>query len=220
MSKDTSKTNRLNELINFFADGNKTKFANILGITPQGLNSWLSRGTYDIELIYSKCERISADWLLTGRGNMLRSEAPVDKPEAVMSYDQQRGVPYYAVDFLGGFDFVYNQQQSVPNAHIIFPQFNRAECWVDISGNSMEPLISNGDLIALRKVEDWQSNILYGEVYAIVTDQYRTVKRIRRSQLPDHIRLVPENPEYDAQDIASASVLAVFAVLGCAKRIS
>ena len=202
---------RLSLIINELYKGNKRSFSKQIGVSPTVIENVMGtrQGKPSFDVLEKICSNanISPEWLLTGNGDMLRGGQA--KPGAVMSYDEKSGVPYYAVDFIGGFDFVLNSQQATPDARIVFPQFNRAECWV----------ISSGDLIALRRIEDWQDNILYGEVYAIVTDQYRTVKRIRRSALPDHIRLVPENPEYDAQDIASSAVVAVFAVLGCAKRI-
>lgn len=145
---------------------------------------------------------------------MLKSDQP-----AVKEYSNSAGVPYYSVDFLAGFDLVMNDQTAKPDGYISFPHIRGAQYWVDISGKSMSPLIDPGDVIALRKVEDWTVNILYGEVYALVTDQYRTVKRIRKSDRQGWIRLVPENPDYDPQDIPATSVLAVFQVLGCAKKI-
>ena len=137
---------------------------------------------------------------------------------AVKAYSNG-GVPYYAVDFLAGFDLVINDQTSVPDGFISFPHIRGAQAWVDISGKSMSPLIDPGDVIAIKHVEDWQTNILYGEVYALVTEQYRTVKRIRKSDREGWIRLVPENPDYDPQDIPIASVVALYQVLGCAKKI-
>ena len=65
-----TKKERLEFLIKHFADGKKTKFAEMLGISAQGLSSWLSRGTYDIELVYAKCEGVSAEWLMTGEGEI------------------------------------------------------------------------------------------------------------------------------------------------------
>lgn len=129
------------------------------------------------------------------------------------------GVPYYAVDFLAGFDLVINDQTAVPDGFISFPHIRGAQAWVDISGKSMSPLIDPGDVIAIKHIDDWQTNILYGEVYALVTEQYRTVKRIRKSDREGWIRLVPENPDYDAQDIPVSSVVALYQVLGCAKKI-
>ena len=84
----------------------------------------------------------------------------------------------------------------------------------------MEPLISHGDMIALKKIEDWPNYILYGEVYGIVTSEYRTVKKVRKSvKGEDYLRLVPVNPEFDEQDIPKSIVRGVFQIIGCAKRI-
>lgn len=148
---------------------------------------------------------------------MFRKDNATEGPKPV-EY-QAKGAPYYAVDFIGGFDLVMNDQTAVPAAFVSFPVFRDAECWVDISGKSMEPLISSGDIIALKHVEDWPTNILYGEVYALVTRQYRTVKRVRKSAQEGYLRLVPENPDYDQQDIPMSAVIAVYQVLGAAKKI-
>lgn len=67
------RVDMLEKLIIHFTDGNKSQFANMLGIRPQTINSWESRNTFDAELIYSKCEIISGDWLLSGQGEMLKS---------------------------------------------------------------------------------------------------------------------------------------------------
>lgn len=53
---------------------NKT-FADFLEIKPTTLAMWYSRNTYDIELIFKKCKQIDANWLLTGEGDMLKSES-------------------------------------------------------------------------------------------------------------------------------------------------
>lgn len=65
----------LEQLIMHYEEGNKTRFARRLGISPQGVSTWLSRGTIDYELIYAKCENINADWLLSGEGTMLRADS-------------------------------------------------------------------------------------------------------------------------------------------------
>ena len=77
------KTLILNEIINHLFDGSKSKFAKKLGVTPQTVSSWLSRNTFDIELIYAKCEVLSADWLLTGAGSMFKKETPLKQIENV-----------------------------------------------------------------------------------------------------------------------------------------
>lgn len=62
----------LEKLILYYTNGNKAKFAAMLGIKPQTLSMWLSRDSFDSELIFAKCDGVSAEWLMTGEGEMLR----------------------------------------------------------------------------------------------------------------------------------------------------
>jgi len=130
------------------------------------------------------------------------------------------GVPYYDVDFKSGFDIVENDQTLLPAHFINFPHYSKADCWVNVTGHSMEPLINHGDIIAIRKLEDWNTYILPGEIYAIVTDEYRTIKYVRVSEKGDeYLRLVPENKNYDEKNIPKKIVRSVYQLLGCAKKI-
>jgi len=63
----------LNNLQNYLNFKKDVDFAEFLGIKPQTLFSWKKRNTFDVDLIYAKCNEISADWLLTGKGEMLRN---------------------------------------------------------------------------------------------------------------------------------------------------
>lgn len=51
-----------------------TDFALFLGIKQTTLAMWYKRKTFDIELIFKKCEWLNAEWLLTGKGSMLKKE--------------------------------------------------------------------------------------------------------------------------------------------------
>lgn len=63
----------LNEIKNHLGLKKDSEFARFLGIKPQTLSSWYSRNTYDVDLLYAKCEFLNAHWLLTGTGKMLKS---------------------------------------------------------------------------------------------------------------------------------------------------
>jgi len=73
-SQMMTKKDRILSLIDHYSGGNKSEFARMLGVSPQAINTWISRNTFDIDVVYAKCEYISADWLLTGEGEMLRKE--------------------------------------------------------------------------------------------------------------------------------------------------
>ncbi|MFI2744568.1 helix-turn-helix domain-containing protein [Zhouia sp. PK063] len=49
-----------------------SKFAALLGITPQTFSNWKSRKYFDAELVYAKCKDINPAWLLSGEGEMVR----------------------------------------------------------------------------------------------------------------------------------------------------
>ena len=68
-----TKKERLEAIITHYCDGKPTVFAKYIGVAPSTISSWLARDTFDYELLFAKCEQISPDWLLTGKGDMLRS---------------------------------------------------------------------------------------------------------------------------------------------------
>lgn len=165
-------------------------------------------------------------WLLAGVGEMYRpgfgpggeKGAAGNAPAVKKSYTDGR--PYFNVDFQGGFDFLVNDQTATPDYLISFPPFNHKDVvWCNISGHSMEPEISNGDIICLQPVEGWQDVIIYGDIYAIVTTTgLRTVKRLRRGPQPGTVTLRPTNPDYDEQDIPLDKISHLFKVLTALKR--
>lgn len=214
------KNERLERLVEYYGNGNKSHFAKILGVKAQTINTWLSRNTYDTELIFAKCDNINASWLLTGEGNMLRTES--EKEEKLPSVNQTyEGSPYFNVDFIGGFDVIVNDQTRNPDFYINYPPYNQeGVVWCNLTGHSMEPEISNGDIIALREVTTPIQYLPAGEIYGIVTAEYRTVKRVRLSQKEGFVRLIPSNKseEFCEQEIPISMILKVYAVLGSIRK--
>ena len=168
-----------------------------------------------IDKISKSYPELNTNWLLTGEGGML-----LDSIDSVPQKSFTNGVPYYNVDFIGGFDIVLNDQTAKPEYLIDFKKYNEATCWCNVTGHSMEPEITHGDIIALKKIED-KSFLPLGEVYAIVTTNgMRTIKRLGPSSDPKCYTLVPTNksPEYGIQELPK-DIEHIFQVLGCMKRL-
>ncbi|WP_042370502.1 LexA family transcriptional regulator [Bacteroides neonati] len=195
-------------------------FAECIGVKQQTLYNYIAKNrepSYSvIEKIAKLCTDINIEWLITGEGSMFKSE----EPSPIVSYSAGR--PYYNVDFIGGFDLILNDQSINPEYNIDFPPYNKdGVMWCNLTGHSMEPEINHGDMMAIKKVNESNINYLpFGEVYAIVTDDYRTVKRMSKSEKEGFIKLIPSNPspEYAAQDIPISMIKAIFQVLVNVKR--
>lgn len=165
-----------------------------------------------IQIIVENYPQYSPEWLLTGKGNMLKGKESAAEISSIVSYDLKVGQPYYDVDFLGGFSEVYNSQVSLPEHNIIVPGFDRANLWCNVTGHSMEPQISHGDIIALRPCTI--ADIQFGEIYAVVLDTIRTIKILRKGSSKDFLRYVPINPNFDEQEFAVSRIINVFEVIG------
>lgn len=213
---------RISTIVEKFGNGKNTVFASLIGVSEANVRSY-KNGVMPKADFLEKIARsfdININWLLTGEGNMLRTES--EKEEKLPSVNQTyEGAPYFNVDFIGGFDVIVNDQTRNPDFYINYPPYNQeGVVWCNLTGHSMEPEISNGDIIALREVTTPIQYLPAGEIYGIVTEEYRTVKRVRLSQKEGFVRLIPSNKseEFCEQEIPISMILKVYAVLGSIRK--
>ena len=202
-------------------------------VTQQKLtNAKNGRNTISTDIVMELSrlyKQVNPDYILIGEGPMFLTDSDnnnqvtdIQVVDNAPTISYSKGKPYYDVDFLGGFDIVLNDQTINPEYLIDFKKYDDADCWCNVSGHSMEPLISNGDIIAIKQLHDWREFLLYGEVYGIVTKDMRTVKLVTKSPKgDDYLHLVPVNKseEYQPQDIPVKLITHVFQVLGCMKKL-
>lgn len=182
------------------------------GVTRGVLNQNNGISEENIARFLAYAPDVNVEWLITGRGSMMG-----DNEKELTTQNINDGAPYYDVDFIGGFDEVFNDQTVNPELSITNGICPRAQLWCNITGHSMEPTISNGDIIALRQCS--VQDIQYGEIYAVVMDSFRTVKMLRRSETPGMIRFVPVNTaDFDPQDFPVKRILKIYEVVGCLRR--
>lgn len=164
---------------------------------------------------------VNIEWLLTSKGSMIKdgstdiqiSNDTTTSSMPTTSMNPGIGTPYYDVDFIGGFDEVFNSQVNIPATNIVIRGFEKASLWCNVTGHSMEPKINHGDIIALHQCT--LNDIQYGEIYAVVLDTIRTIKILRRSPNPDKLRFIPINTnDYDEQEFDKSRIINVFEVIG------
>ena len=185
----------------------------------KGKNIYSQPGGEMLVKILTLYPKLSADWLLTGEGSMLKTTHDDSSAELkpIVSYDPSIGIPYYDVDFAAGFDLMFNDQTVNPTANIVVYGFEKAKIWCNVTGDSMYPKICHGDMIALRECRP--DDVLYGEIYAVVLDNIRTVKILRKAKDPTMLRFIPINTErYDEQEFEKSRIIRIFEVLGNISR--
>lgn len=208
---------RIKEICDKIFNGNLSQMAKATYISRTTLISIIgeqqSSPGYDVlrKIVEMSTADINETWLLTGEGEMIVD----NKTKAVVNFSE--GVPYYDEDFLLGFDEIGTPSSENPEYLIRMPGYEKATLWCNASGHSMEPEINNGDIIALKRVEDF-SFLPFGDVYGfITTNGLRTIKRLGRSAREGYYRLVPTNKDYDEQEIPISKIALVYRVMGTMK---
>lgn len=215
---------RISQLVDKYGDGKNTVFASLIGSNEANVRGYRNNTMpkYDFLEKIAKCFDINLKWLLTGEGSMFdvyKSYNNSNTQNLTIINQDYKGSPYYNVDFIGGFDLLMNDQTINPDFYINYPPYNKdGVVWVNLTGRSMEPELSNGDIIALKPMNTPIQYLPTKEIYAIVTEEWRTVKRIELSDRDGFIRLLPSNPEYKAQEIPISMITRVYAVLGSIRK--
>lgn len=153
----------------------------------------------------------SKKWLLTGEGEMWNTTGNTENGISTITVDAihpntTAGAKIYDIDVTAG-DIA--RERMFANEHIIgsinIPTVHPDCCIVRVSGDSMSPVIGNGDLIAIREIRN-KNLIFWGHIYVIVLDDYRMVKYIRRHPDPSQVILRSENPQYDDIEVAKSDI--------------
>lgn len=223
-----TKKERLEALIAHYSEGKPTRFAKYIGVAPSTVSTWLARDSFDYDLLFAKCEMVSPDWLLTGKGKMLKSDT--DKPvEAYKTFakpskssNRQKGIPLIPIEAVAGFpaadsDGVYLEDCD----HYAIPEFEAkgANFLIRVSGDSMLPLYNNGDIIACRKISD----ILFfqwGGIYVLDTSQGALVKRVEECEKDDDcILCVSENPRFKPFQLPKSDIRSLSTIIGLVRLV-
>lgn len=218
-----TKKERLEALIAHYCEGKPTRFAKYIGVAPSTISTWLARDTFDYDLLFAKCENISAEWLLTGEGDMLKSKHseepkvevnPIHQPRGTEKKEETQLVYLYDFEASAGLRSLFDNNRHNIIDTIKIPNLPKCDGAIHIVGDSMYPLLKSGDIILYKQVSADIQNILYGEMYLLSYDvdgeDYIVVKYIRKSEQGEpFVSLCSENPMYSPRDIDFSRVSAL-----------
>ena len=214
--------------------GTQSRFSEKIGIDSSNLSKHLSG---HLPITHTLINRIvvemgvSKDWLWFGTGTpfsegssnnngmlgVTRFDIPVGdgnrRSRVQQISERPSGVPVYDIDVTAGnynLDQMFTVDQII--GYINLPRLSHDTLLVHVSGDSMEPEIANGGYIAIRPVENFDA-ILYGQIYVVVTEDFRRVKYLRRDPSnPNRVVLHSANPNYDDIDIDKTQIKKLFRV--------
>ena len=151
---------RFEEIINSLYKGNKRAFAQSVGISATVVENVVGtrKGKPSYDVLEKVCANanISAEWLLTGKGEMQRAEdrqlaIPAIKEQFSLRTDRTIGmqsVPLYELDATAGLGALFDgTTRQVPVSHLQIPDLPPCDGALYVRGDSMYPLLKSGDIV-------------------------------------------------------------------------
>lgn len=160
----------------------------------------------------------SCDWLITGKGQMLKLPLETITPNHTFALRTDRKVeiqdiPLYDMSATAGLMAIFNESNISPEDYLRIPNIPPVDGAIYVRGESMTPLLKSGDIIIYKKLELTLDSILWGQIYLLSFiaggDTFTVVKYIQKSDQTGHIRLVSQNDRFQPKDIPFDSICAL-----------
>lgn len=153
-------------------------------------NNKTSIKTETLESFLKAYDDINAEWLLFGIGEMLKvDEVEIDVLHETRgkynSKQEDLGIPLIDIDAMAGYgkgDNQIMQYDTISGYRIPELEGKGVKYLIRVSGSSMYPKYSNGDLLACKPLKD-RTFFQWGKPYVLDTEQGAIVKRL--FQCPD-----------------------------------
>ena len=178
---------RFEEIINSLYKGNKRAFAQSVGISATVVENVVGtrKGKPSYDVLEKVCANanISAEWLLTGKGEMQRAEdrqlaIPAIKEQFSLRTDRTIGmqsVPLYELDATAGLVALFDgTTRQVPVSHLQIPDLPPCDGALYVRGDSMYPLLKSGDIVLYKEIPLYREQYIMGRnVSTVVHARWR-----------------------------------------------
>ena len=194
---------------------NKKEFAANVGVSPsmiteisKGRSSVGTSSIQNIVFMYN----ISAEWLLTGRGEMLKQ----NESEKVAHHtdNPKEGIPLIPCSAMAGALMGEQTALEYECERYVVPAFSGADFLMQVKGSSMVPTYISGDIVACRRVPMSDLFFQWNKPYVLDTAQGAIIKRIKPGSDKQHVLIVSDNKDYDPFELPYEDIYAVALVIG------
>lgn len=197
---------RIISLINTFAGGNNSEFAQILGINEANVRSYVKGTEPKFNVIQKIAEKfeINFDWLLLGKGEMLKTQQIVSETKAdynrmptIVTVDthERENIPLVSVAARAGYLEGYYKPDFIKNLPVYrMPGLDNGTFRAfQVRGQSMNQAALHDKCYAVGEwVENWVTDIKDDRIYIIIHEDWdsdregvlikRCVNRIEKYQ--------------------------------------
>lgn len=219
------------------------------GVTPYEFykNSGVTRGILqqnngiseeNIARFLAFAPDINIEWLLTGRGNMLKGsekdssaegkDKNIDKHEqSTISIDlgtcaqkfsytdnAVKGIPLIPLSAMAGAFTGDTSVMEYECERYVIPAFKGADFLIQVKGDSMQPTYYSGDLVACERVPLNDIFFQWNKTYVLDTKQGPLIKRIIPGSDSEHILIVSDNNNYPPFELSKDQFYGVALVRG------
>lgn len=164
-----------------------------------------------IQAIVENYPHFSAEWLLTGNGEMIKGGT---LPVAHHTTSPKEGIPLIPLSAMAG---ALTGEQTVLEyecERYVVPAFNGADFLIPVKGNSMTPTYVSGDIVACQRVPMSGLFFQWNKPYVLDTAQGPLIKRIKPGSDKQHVLIVSDNEQYDPFELPYSEIHAVALVIG------
>lgn len=179
---------------------NQTEFGKKIGITMRAVQKWEngeSKPQNSTLKSLINTFHVNPDWLLNGTGEMFIGENRQQEVSDIIS------IPYYPeVSAAAGSGALVYDENTVKHLQISSAIINISTgdnvCLINATGNSMQPVIDDRDLLLV----DLSQKLITDEgIYVIRLDTTLVVKRVQK--ILNGIILISDNPQYPPREISA-----------------
>lgn len=211
--------NTLREYKNF---STLADFARYLNVKPQVLSNWYARNTFDIHILSDTFPEVDGNWLITGKGNMLKNNNDIITAQAANTQQAEpatglKQIPLVTLKAAAGFG---NDNFTIKEADVkeyyIVPKFryNQVDFMIELSGSSMYPKYNSGDVVACTILRDG-AFIQWNKCHVIATrDQGLLCKRLMPGDTPDTLKMISDNTNYPPFDVPKSEITGIALIVG------
>ena len=204
-------------IYNDYADNDK-ELAELIGYTKSSFSQIMNgKVPVSAKFMNKLCEvdvNINKVWVFKNEGQMLNVN-----PTFLDVYPKDRNlengiplIPLEAISGSGKSEFVINE--FYVESYYKIPNFKFADFLVRVAGSSMLPKLSNGDIMACKKLILKDIYFEFNRIYVLDTTQGALIKKIKKGSDKNHVLIVSENQDYEPFELLISKINAVAIVIG------